>query len=160
MKGADLHCRPGVSSTGGCHERRTLLSLAHFLIIRMMYSTWGFPEFRRRVSTSLSVSLESKQDMRGNKIRSRTNNLSCLLSLNRTPIPAHSTTIKKKHHHTGKRHKHTWTPCLPGWAGRCRHTPLFCPPSSWRLGPASPVHRTPLLHSRTDPSETSVPTSC
>ena len=62
------------------HERRTRLSLAHFLRARMMYSTWGFPEFRSKGKTSLSVSLERKQDTWINKIRSRMHQLLCVYS--------------------------------------------------------------------------------
>ena len=39
----------------------TLLSLAHFFITLMMYSTCGFPVFRRIWRTSLNVSLVNKK---------------------------------------------------------------------------------------------------
>lgn len=171
------------------HERRTLLSLAHFFRARMMNSTWGFPGFRSRDNTSLSVSLEHKQDMWGNKIRSRTHHLSCCFYLSHPPtLTDHRSLLRhsrcysvlltgisltddvlqqqqlenivkcvimiKSHYCRGKTDKHTWTPCLPVWAGRRRHMPLSCPPSSWNLGPVSPVHQTLWLHSRTGPSET------
>lgn len=68
-------------STHSSHERRTLLSLAHFLRARMMYSTWGFPEFRSRDNTSFSVSLEHKDYMWGNKMRSRMHHISFLFVL-------------------------------------------------------------------------------
>lgn len=67
-----------------CHDRRTRLSLAHFLRARMMYSTWRFPEFCSRSTTSLSVSLEHKQDMWGNQIRSRMQHLSRFFNLDIT----------------------------------------------------------------------------
>lgn len=42
------------------HVTDTRLSLAHFFMILMMYSTCGFPVFLRMASISLSVSLNKK----------------------------------------------------------------------------------------------------
>ncbi len=52
-----------------------------------MYSTWGFPEFCSKGTTSFRVSLEHKQDTWGNKIRSRSrmHHLSCFFYLDITP---------------------------------------------------------------------------
>ena len=45
-----------------CHSYDTGIrfSLAHFFIVRMMYSTWGFPVFRKICSTSRRVSLQDQ----------------------------------------------------------------------------------------------------
>lgn len=114
-----------------CHDSRTLLSLAHFFRVRMMYSTWGFPEFRSRTKTSLSVSLEHKQDMQENRIRPK--NASSVLFILDSITPTH--TDRRQYNHalnqqTGGEEKHTWAPCWPVWAERCRHMLLVCPPSN------------------------------
>lgn len=56
------------------HERTTLLSLAHFLRVLMMYSTWECPELLSRDTTSFSVSLPCKTGYAGerDKIKNET----------------------------------------------------------------------------------------
>lgn len=39
------------------HETGTLFSLAHFFIVRTIYSTWGLPVLRNNCNTSRNVSL-------------------------------------------------------------------------------------------------------
>ena len=46
----------------GDYDTGILFSFAHFFIVRMMYSTWGFPVLRRICRTSLNVSLRKDKE--------------------------------------------------------------------------------------------------
>ena len=52
-----------VYTNKGLYDTGIRFSLAHFFIVRMMYSTWGFPVFRKICNTSRSVSLQDQMEI-------------------------------------------------------------------------------------------------
>lgn len=130
----------------GCHDKRTLLSFAHFLRTRMMYSTWGFPEFCRRGITSLSSSLQNTSTGKIWENAMSTFLISVFL--------AYGDYSQVTLTHTYRHKRRTWTPCLPRWVEKHRRRPPSCLPSSWSPGLTFPVHQRLWPHNRIGPSET------
>ncbi len=64
-----------------CVQRATLLSLAHFFMMRMMYSTCGFPVLLNIGKTSFSVSLKTNKANKERKYKHRKHDQSSKLIL-------------------------------------------------------------------------------